>query len=67
MMNCKQAIRMMSEEMERELPFGERAALRLHTALCIGCRNYRRQMAILRAACRRIAGGSPNDETVGGD
>lgn len=67
MMNCKQAIRMMSEEMERELPFGERAALRLHTVLCIGCRNYRRQMAILRAACNRIAEGSPGDGAVSGD
>ena len=33
----------------------------LHDVLiCAGCNNYRRQMAVLRAACRRFSdGGTP--------
>jgi len=34
----------------------ERIGLRLHLWICAGCTNYRRQMAVLRAACRRFGG-----------
>lgn len=57
MMNCRQAARLLSAAMDRPLTRGERLALRLHTLLCTGCRNYRRQIAFLRRACRRRAAG----------
>jgi hypothetical protein len=55
MMNCKEAIRLMSEEMDRDLPGSERLSLRLHALLCVGCRNYRKQLSFLRQACQQQA------------
>jgi len=57
MISCRDAHLLLSEALDRPLSAGERAALRLHTLLCIGCRNYRRQLALLRQACRRRASG----------
>lgn len=57
MMNCKQATRLMSEELDRTLGRRERIALHLHVLICNGCANFRRQMAFLRRACRLRAGG----------
>jgi hypothetical protein len=60
MLNCKQATELMSQEQDRPLRLGERFGLRLHVLICTGCSNYRRQMAVLRAACRRFgSGGTP--------
>jgi hypothetical protein len=53
MMTCREAVRLMSEEMDRELAGGQRFALRLHTLICLGCHRYRQQMSFLRQACRR--------------
>ena len=64
MMNCKQATRLMSEEMDRDLAPGDRLALRLHTLLCAGCARYREQMRFLRQACRQQVAA---DETVAAD
>jgi hypothetical protein len=60
MMNCKQATRLMSQEMDRDLAAGDRLALRLHTLLCSGCARYREQMAFLRQASRQQV---PDDDT----
>lgn len=56
MLNCKEATALMSQEQDRKLGLAERIGLRLHVMLCTGCANYRRQMAVLRAACRRFSG-----------
>ena len=53
MMHCKEAVRLMSDEMDRALTGGERFSLRLHILLCTGCRHYRRQMSFLRQACQQ--------------
>ena len=53
MMNCREAARLMSDELDRELGASRRFALRLHLLLCRGCRHYRQQMAFLRRACRQ--------------
>ena len=57
MLSCKQATALMSQEQDRPLTLVERVALRLHVWICDGCNNYRRQMSVLRAACRRFGGG----------
>lgn len=57
MMNCKQATQLMSQELDRPLTWRERMALRLHNLMCIGCHNYRKQMAFLRTALRSRSGG----------
>lgn len=60
MMTCKEAVRLMSEEMDRELAGGQRFALRLHTLICLGCHRYRQQMSFLRQACRHeVPGDDP--------
>jgi hypothetical protein len=56
MMNCREATALMSQEQDRRLSLAERIGLRLHVLICTGCTNYRRQMAVLRAACRRLSG-----------
>ncbi len=60
MLSCRQATELMSQEQDRVLSLGERLGLRLHVWICTGCNNYRRQMSVLRAACRRFgSGGTP--------
>ena len=58
MLSCRQATELMSQEQDRRLGLGERVALRLHVLICAGCNNYRRQMQVLREACRRFGGGA---------
>ena len=60
MLSCKQASELMSQEQDRRLSLTERLALRLHVLICDACANYRRQMTVLRDACRRFgSGGTP--------
>lgn len=58
MLSCRQATELMSQEQDRPLSLAERLGLRLHVLICTGCSNYRRQMVVLRAACRRFGSGS---------
>ena len=54
MLTCKETTRLVSQGLDRDLAFGERVTLRLHLAVCIGCRRTRRQMAFLRRAVREL-------------
>lgn len=54
MLSCKQVTRLVSRGEDRGLAFGERVALRLHFAICQGCRNVNRQVKFLRRAMRRL-------------
>ena len=44
---------LLSEAHERQLGLAERWGLALHLLICEGCRNFRRQLAFIRAAARR--------------
>jgi len=55
LISCKESSRLVSQGLDRELAFGERVALRVHLAYCIGCRRARRQMAFLRRAMQHMA------------
>ena len=60
MLSCKQATELMSQEQDRSLGLMERLGLRLHVMICAACSNYRRQLSVLRTACRRYgSGGTP--------
>ena len=63
MMNCKQATRLLSERMERDLNRRERLGLKLHVMLCRGCRNFGHQMRSLRDLAQSYAKGraAPDD------
>ena len=54
LLNCRETTRLVSQGLDRDLAFGERVALRVHLAYCIGCRRARRQMAFLRRAVRAL-------------
>jgi hypothetical protein len=54
MLNCKEATRLMSDEMDERPTLHERNRLRLHLITCSGCRNYRRDLQLLRRACRSM-------------
>jgi hypothetical protein len=55
MLSCKEVTRLVSQGLDRRLPFGRRVALRVHLAICDGCTNFTRQMDFLRKAVRRLA------------
>ena len=55
LLSCRETTRLVSQGLDRELAFGERVALRVHLAYCLGCRRVRRQMAFLREAMRELA------------
>jgi hypothetical protein len=55
LISCKETTRLVSQGLDRELAFGERVALRLHLAICVGCRRARRQLRFLRRAVRELA------------
>jgi hypothetical protein len=50
MPNCREAIRLQSDALDRSLSFWQRAGLRVHLLLCKWCRRYGRQIAFLRTA-----------------
>jgi len=52
MLNCKEATHLLSEAHDRKLGLVERLQLRLHLAICEGCRQFRQQMDFLHRACR---------------
>jgi hypothetical protein len=55
LLSCKETARLLSQGQDRGLAFGERVALRVHLAVCDGCRNVNRQFKILRRAVRALA------------
>lgn len=55
MMNCKQATRLLSDQLERPLGRGERLSLKFHLMMCRACRNFGRQMGTLRSLSRGYA------------
>jgi hypothetical protein len=58
-LSCKEVTRLVSQGLDRRLPFGRRVALRVHLAICDGCTNFTTQMDFLRKAVRRLAERSP--------
>ena len=60
-LTCDESTRLVSESLDRELPAGERWAVRLHALSCRSCRRFRRQLLFLRDAVRRGAGGMDAD------
>lgn len=52
MLKCKQVSHLLSEAQDRELALTERLPLRLHLAMCQGCRNFSKQLDFLREASR---------------
>ena len=64
LLSCKETTRLLSQGEDRKLAFGERVALRVHLAICDGCRNVRAQFIFLRLAVARLSrdGGEQHDK-----
>lgn len=52
MLNCHNVTRLLSLELDTELNFSQKFALRLHLMACSGCRNFRYQLNDLRTLTR---------------
>lgn len=66
MLTCRRVTELLSEAQEHPLSLRDRAALRMHTMLCDGCRNFGRQMDVLRKLSRSYApsaDANPKDES----
>jgi predicted anti-sigma-YlaC factor YlaD len=53
-LSCKEASRLLSQSLDRDLSLGEHARLRLHLTLCDACRNFNQQLKQLRQAVARL-------------
>jgi predicted anti-sigma-YlaC factor YlaD len=51
---CKEVHRLTSEGLDRELSLVERARVQAHLLVCIACRNFTNQMALIRRAMREF-------------
>ena len=47
MLSCKEVTKLVSENLDRDLPLWRRIGLRLHVTMCKGCSAYRRQIESL--------------------
>lgn len=54
LLSCKETTRLLSQGEDRDLAFGERVALRVHLAICKGCRNVNQQFLFLRLAVKEL-------------
>ena len=56
MISCKEASRLMSQGLDRDLGLGQRASLRLHLFICTSCSRMRKQLDFLHRAALRPSG-----------
>lgn len=57
MLNCNEVTQELSRSQEEGLGLKERMALAVHLSMCSGCRNFQKQMRVLRSAMRSFAAG----------
>jgi hypothetical protein len=55
--DCKGAVRLQSDALDRPLPFAQRTGLWLHLLICKWCRRYAHQIKFLRQVAQRCEGG----------
>jgi len=56
MLTCKQASRLISEGLDRDLDLAQRASLRLHLLICSACSRVKTQLAFLHRVAPRYPG-----------
>jgi hypothetical protein len=65
MRNCKEVTALVIAREDRDLPWAERAALRVHMAMCKACPRFERQVLTMRNAMKQWRGYA-DDEADGG-
>lgn len=63
MLKCKEVTHLLSEAQDHRLPLKERLPLQLHLVICQGCRNYGKQLDLLRAATRGYRDAARDEDT----
>lgn len=64
MLSCKEAAWLISESMDRDLPFMQRLGIRAHLLMCKHCTRYRRQLLFIRDAFQHYLDEIENEESV---
>jgi hypothetical protein len=64
MLSCKDVCRLVSESLDRKLPWHQRMQMRVHLLLCSACSCFQRQMQFLRRAARFRFDTGENVETA---
>ena len=64
MLSCKEAAWLISESMDRDLPFMQRLGIRAHLLMCKHCTRYRRQLLFIRDAIQHYLDEVENEESV---
>ncbi|WP_221763694.1 zf-HC2 domain-containing protein [Methyloradius palustris] len=64
MLSCKEASRLISQSLDRQLTVRERLSLRFHLLLCDMCTTFRRQLSLIRVAVRRYKTQIENNESI---
>lgn len=59
-LTCKEASRLMSSGLDKELSSAERTSLRLHLAICDACQRLQKQFVFLRRALSAYSGRDPD-------
>ncbi len=52
MLSCKEVSRLVSDSLDRKLPWQQRLAVRVHLLMCCLCSRFQRQLLLLRDAVR---------------
>jgi predicted anti-sigma-YlaC factor YlaD len=58
---CKEAARLVSEGLDKELAPETRLRLQAHLAICRGCKSLGERLAFLRRAMKRVVGRNDPD------
>ena len=61
MRSCKEVTALVIAREDRELPWMERAALRVHIAMCQACPRFERQVLTMRNAMKQWRGYTDQD------
>jgi hypothetical protein len=64
MMICKEVSTLVSMDQVDEAPVARRMAVRLHLLMCRHCRAFRRQLRVIGAVSRLIAGDFEREPTA---
>ena len=64
MLSCKETTRLLSQGEDRKLAFSEWIALRVHLAICKGCRNVDVQFKFLRSAVNSLSVDENEEKTA---
>lgn len=61
---CRQASRLASDAMERNLTWGESVRLNMHLAMCGACRNHARDVHVIRSTLQAMRNSTESNTAI---